>query len=171
MFWLGMLRIRYSKCIHIKPRSIGFHFGYKVEFRSGRWSIGTRGVCFKRLRRSRTTCLSFIKVVESRIPFRKVEKVMKLRIFFDFRMSYSSYRFPDLRDGINNERATPPIKISSYHHLHHPARQQSFRKEGGNQQSYGPRWQQLRYHHDYKFQNQSNAWKHLGIVLSLGIFL
>ena len=36
------------------------------------------------------------------------------------------------------KKEVPLVKIASYHHPHHLARQQSFRKEGGNQQSYGP---------------------------------
>ena len=42
-------------------------------------------------------------------------------------------------------------KFTSYHHPYHPARQQSFQKEGGHQQSYVPRWQQRGY-------QQSNKW-------------
>ena len=38
------------------------------------------------------------------------------------------------------KKEAPPIKIVSYHHSHHPIRQQSFKKENGNQQLYGPRW-------------------------------
>ena len=33
----------------------------------------------------------------------------------------------------------PQVKIASYHHPHHPRRQQSLRKQSGNQQSYVPR--------------------------------
>ena len=51
--------------------------------------VGTRGVCLRRLRRSITTCLSFRKVIESRISFGIIEEILKLRIFFGFRMRYS----------------------------------------------------------------------------------
>jgi hypothetical protein len=98
-----MLSTRYHNGICGKPMYVGCHIGYKVEVQYGRWSIGTRGVCFKTLGRSRTTCLSFRKVVKSRISFKKVEKVLKLRIFFGFIMSYSGYCFSDLKDGIDNE--------------------------------------------------------------------
>ena len=37
------------------------------------------------------------------------------------------------------KKKAPPVKIASYHHPHHPARQQSFRKECGHQNSYGPK--------------------------------
>ena len=39
------------------------------------------------------------------------------------------------------KKEAPPVKMASYHHPHHPVRQQSFKKEGGHQQPYGPRWQ------------------------------
>jgi len=39
-------------------------------------------------------------------------------------------------------KETPLVKIASFHHPHHQARQQSFSKEGGHQQCYGPRWKQ-----------------------------
>ena len=41
------------------------------------------------------------------------------------------------------KKDAPPVKISSYHHPHYPMRKISFRKEGGNQHLYGPRWQQI----------------------------
>ena len=43
------------------------------------------------------------------------------------------------------KKEAPIVKIASYHHPHHPARQQPFRKECGHQQSYGPRWKHTRY--------------------------
>ena len=98
-----MLSIRYHGGIPNKPRFVGFHIGYKVEVRSRRWSVGTKGVCLRRLRRSRTTCLSFKKLVESRISFRRVEKVLKFKIFFDFKMGCSCYQLFDLGYGIDNE--------------------------------------------------------------------
>ena len=97
-----MLRTKYYNGINNKKRFVGFHIGYKVEVRSRRWRVGTRRIFLNKIRRSRTTCLSFKEVIEIRISFKKVEKVLKLRIFFGFRMSYSFYWLSDLKDVIYN---------------------------------------------------------------------
>jgi hypothetical protein len=60
------------------------------------------------------------------------------------------------------KKEAPPVKIASYHHSHHPKRQQSFRKECGHQQSYGPRWKHTGHQQGSKWQTQSKTWQHRG---------
>ena len=54
------------------------------------------------------------------------------------------------------------VKIVSYHHLHHPRRQQSFQKQSGNQKYYVPRWQHRGYQQSNKWQNPSTTRQHRG---------